>query len=217
MGAAGEFCPKQRKKQQSAGKVKASVFWDTHGIVFNYFEEDQTINRDRYLAQLLRLKDKKLPDMKTEKVLFYQDDTPCLRLKKTMAEVQELHIALLSHSPATFTCLQTPKKCSQQNKLNRRKISLLCGQREIVYWETNRNLLLPKSFYFIGYSRNILNDVLYNINNNLECVSFKFFVRRTLVIHILSVSIILSEVCGSFYLVFINLLLIFKEEPTGIV
>ncbi|KAF7280580.1 hypothetical protein GWI33_005727 [Rhynchophorus ferrugineus] len=50
--------PKREKMQQSAGKAKASVFWDAHGIVFiDYLEKERTINSDYYIALLHRLKD----------------------------------------------------------------------------------------------------------------------------------------------------------------
>ncbi|XP_025160565.1 histone-lysine N-methyltransferase SETMAR-like [Harpegnathos saltator] len=43
--------PKRGKKQQSAGKVMASVFWDARGIIFiDYLEKGQTINSEYYIV-----------------------------------------------------------------------------------------------------------------------------------------------------------------------
>ena len=54
--AAGESRPKRPKTQQRAGKVMASVFWDTHDILFiDYLEEGKTINSNYYIALLDRL------------------------------------------------------------------------------------------------------------------------------------------------------------------
>ena len=44
--ANGENRPKRPKTQISGGKVLASVFWDTHGILFiDYLEIERTINK----------------------------------------------------------------------------------------------------------------------------------------------------------------------------
>ncbi|KAF7277355.1 hypothetical protein GWI33_008520 [Rhynchophorus ferrugineus] len=51
-----EPAPMRGKTQQSAGKVMASVFWDTHGKIFiDYLEKGRTINSDYYIAILDRL------------------------------------------------------------------------------------------------------------------------------------------------------------------
>ena len=55
--AAGESRPKRPKTQTAAGKVMASVFWDSHGILFiDYLEKGETINSEYYMALLERLK-----------------------------------------------------------------------------------------------------------------------------------------------------------------
>ena len=56
--AAGEPRPKRPKSQISAGKVMASVFWDSHGILFiDYLEKGNRINSEYYIALLVRLKE----------------------------------------------------------------------------------------------------------------------------------------------------------------
>ena len=66
--AKGENCPKLPKTQITAGKVLASVFCDSHGILFiDYLEKRRTINSEYYMALLVRLKEeitKKRPHMK---------------------------------------------------------------------------------------------------------------------------------------------------------
>lgn len=99
----GESRPKRPKTQQSAGKVMASVFWDTHGILFiDYLEKGKTINSDYYCALLDRLKDEialKRPHMKKKKILFHQDNAPCHKSLKTMVKFNELGFELLPHPP----------------------------------------------------------------------------------------------------------------------
>ena len=72
---------KQPKTQMPDGKVLASVFRDTHGILFiNYPEKENIINSENYMALLVHLKGeiaKKRPQMKKNKVIFHQDNAPC--------------------------------------------------------------------------------------------------------------------------------------------
>ena len=53
-----ESAPKCPKTQQLAGKVMASVFWDTHGVIFiDYLDKGRTITEAYYAALLDRLVD----------------------------------------------------------------------------------------------------------------------------------------------------------------
>ena len=86
--AKGENRPKRPKTQKAASRVLASVFWDTHGIVFiDYLEKGRTINSEYYMALLLRLKEeiaKKRPQMKTKNVLFHQLSPTLSKLKRIL-------------------------------------------------------------------------------------------------------------------------------------
>ena len=54
----GGTAPKRAKTQQSAGKVIASVFWDSGGILFvDYLEKEKTINMAYYCTLLDRFKE----------------------------------------------------------------------------------------------------------------------------------------------------------------
>ena len=75
------------------GKVMASVFWDAHGVLFiDYLEKGKAINSERYIGQLMRLKneigEKRLQiQMKKKKVLFHQDNAPCHKSLATMVKL----------------------------------------------------------------------------------------------------------------------------------
>ncbi|XP_014475531.1 PREDICTED: histone-lysine N-methyltransferase SETMAR-like, partial [Dinoponera quadriceps] len=101
--AAGEPRPKRPKEQQSAGKVMAYVFWDAHCILFiEYLEKAQTINSNRYIGQLDRLKEeisKKRPHMQRKKLLFHRDNASCHKSLVTMAKLHELGFELIPHPP----------------------------------------------------------------------------------------------------------------------
>ena len=81
----------------------ASVFWDAHGVLFiDYLEKCKTINRERYIGQLMRLKNEigeKQLQMRKKKVLFYQDNALCHKSLDTMAKLNELSFELLPHRP----------------------------------------------------------------------------------------------------------------------
>ena len=101
--AAGESRPKWPETQQWAGKVMASVFWNEHGIFFiDYLEKGKIINSDYYMALLNRLSaevKKKRPHMQEKKVMFHQDNAPCLKSMKTMVKLNEISFELLSQPP----------------------------------------------------------------------------------------------------------------------
>lgn len=101
--ASDESRPLRPKTQQSAGKVMASVFWDSKGIIFiDYLEHGKTINSDYYIGLLERLKAEvavKRKHLARKKILFHQDNAPCHKSFKTMEKICELGFELLPHPP----------------------------------------------------------------------------------------------------------------------
>ena len=89
--AVGEKRLKRPKTQMWAGKVMALVFWDAHGVLFiDYLEKGKMINSERYIGQLLRLRNEigeKGFQMKKKKALFHQDNAPCHKSLATMAKL----------------------------------------------------------------------------------------------------------------------------------
>lgn len=99
----GESAPKRPKTQTTAGKVMATIFWDSHGVIFiDYLEKGKTINSEYYTQLLDHLKEeigKKRPHLAKKKVLFHQDNAPPHKSMKTMSKLAELHFELLPHPP----------------------------------------------------------------------------------------------------------------------
>ena len=94
----GERAPKKAKTVKSAGKVMATVFWDTRGIIYtDYLGEGQTITVAYYASLLHRLKEeikKKRPHLKNKKILFQQDNARVHTCVVSMAKIIEfLHPA----------------------------------------------------------------------------------------------------------------------------
>ena len=74
-----------------------------HGVLFiDYLEKGKMINSERYIGQLMRLKNEigeTRIQMKKKKVLFHQDSAPCHKSLATMAELNELSFELIPHPP----------------------------------------------------------------------------------------------------------------------
>ena len=74
------------------GKVMATIFWDSHGIVFiDYFGKGKTITRVYYASLIDKLKAgiAKKQHLEKKKMLFHQDDTPHISTV-IMAKIHEL-------------------------------------------------------------------------------------------------------------------------------
>ena len=86
----GGIAPKILKTQQSAGKVMASVFWDSSGIFFiDYLKKGKTIHSDYYCALLEQLKEeitRKRSYLLKKKYIFLQDNAPA---HKTIAKINK--------------------------------------------------------------------------------------------------------------------------------
>jgi len=99
----GENASKKAKTVLSAGKVMATVFWDSQGIILiDYLQKDKTITGAYYATLLDRLKEelkKKRPRLTCKKVLFYQDNMPSHKSTVAMAKLHELGCELIPHPP----------------------------------------------------------------------------------------------------------------------
>ena len=103
------------KKQTSAGKVLASVFWDVQSILFtDYFEKGRTKKSQKNGHKWRK---KKMP--------FHQDNVPCHKLITMMAKLHELHFELLLHlsyspnlAPSNYWLFADLKRMLQGKRLN---------------------------------------------------------------------------------------------------
>lgn len=98
-----ERAPKKAKTIPSAGKVMATVFWDSKGIILiDYLEKGKTIT-GQYYADLLdrfnaKLREKR-PHLSKKKVLFHHDNAPAHSSAIATAKWVELRYELLPHPP----------------------------------------------------------------------------------------------------------------------
>jgi histone-lysine N-methyltransferase SETMAR len=99
----GEPTPKKAKTILSAGKVMATVFWDSKGLLYvDYLQKGRTINAQYYADLLQNLSDaikEKRPHLFKKKILLHQDNAPVHTAKVAMGKIKELHFELLPHPP----------------------------------------------------------------------------------------------------------------------
>ena len=86
----------------SAGKVMCTVFWDRKGVILlDFLEPGQTINSDRYIATLTKLKariSRVRPEKKTTFLLQNDNARPHTSLK-TVEHFANLGWTVLTHPP----------------------------------------------------------------------------------------------------------------------
>ena len=95
--------PTKAKSQPSAGKVMASIFWDSEGVLLvDYLEKGKTIN-GKYYANLLRQLRAKILELRpgkiTKVVMFHQDNAPAHTSGIAMQTIKDCGFELLDHPP----------------------------------------------------------------------------------------------------------------------
>lgn len=99
----GEPAPKKAKTVFSAGKVMATVFWDSRGIILiDYLQKGKTITGTYYASLLDKLMAEiaeKRPHLQRKKILFHQDNAPSHTSAVAIAKINELRFELLDHPP----------------------------------------------------------------------------------------------------------------------
>ena len=93
----------RRLRVSSAGKVVASAFWDSQGVIMiDYLEQGRTINGAYYAAELRRLRQeiaRKRRDKLTRGVLLLQENAPAQKSKVAMIAATECGFEVLPHPP----------------------------------------------------------------------------------------------------------------------
>jgi hypothetical protein len=99
----GSPCPKKAKVVLSAGKVMASFFWDSRGLLLiDYLPKGQAINGQYYVDLPERLNiaiREKRPHLAKKKIIFHHDKARPHTCALTTAKLAELNYDILPHSP----------------------------------------------------------------------------------------------------------------------
>ncbi|KAL0860950.1 hypothetical protein ABMA27_009481 [Loxostege sticticalis] len=93
--SAGERSPKKAKTVCSAGKVMATIFWDSQGIILiDFMEKGKTITGAYYAALL-----GKFQSNTKKKVIFHHDNAPAHTSAIATSKLVKLRYQLLPHPP----------------------------------------------------------------------------------------------------------------------
>ena len=94
---------KKSKTVFSGGKVMATVFWNSHGVILiDYLQKGKIITGAYYVSLLDKLKAElaeKRPHFQKKKILFHQDNAPSHISAVAMTKIHELLFELLDHPP----------------------------------------------------------------------------------------------------------------------
>ena len=97
----GSPAPKKAKSMISAGKVMASVFWDSKGVLLiDYLSKGQTVTGFYYANLLCQLRHKIKENRRGKLrlgVLFHHDNTPAHKLAVALAAIHDCGFQLVEH------------------------------------------------------------------------------------------------------------------------
>lgn len=164
----GERAPKKAKTVPSAGKVMATVFGDSQGIIFiDYLKKGKTITGAYYASLLQRLSEEikeKHPHLKKKKILLHQDNARVHTCAFSMAKIVELKMELLQHpayspdlAPSDYFLFSNLKKW-------------LGGRR----FASNEDVIAQRNEYFAELPKSYFLDGIKILAKRLEkCVKLK--------------------------------------------
>lgn len=160
--------PKRPKTQQSAGKVMASVFWDSQGIIMiDYLEKGRTITGAYYASLLDRLNKEiktKRKHLVKKKILYHHDNAPAHSSLIAQAKLFELGYELLPHPP--YSPDQAPSDYYLFPNLKR----WLCGKR----FYSNEELEDETNAYFAGLSKEYYSKGINKLENHyIRCIELE--------------------------------------------
>ena len=101
----GSPAPKKAKSVISAGKVMASIFWDSEGVLLvDYLTKGQSITGP-YYANLIRQLQEKVKKKQRGKLslggLFHQDNAPAHKSTVALAAIHDCGFQLVEHPPCS--------------------------------------------------------------------------------------------------------------------
>ena len=148
--------PKKIKKVSSAGKVMASVFWDSQGVIMiDYLEHCRTINGAYYAAENSRLRQEIARNRRgklTRGVLLLQDIVPAHTSQVAMTAATECGFEVLPHP--SYSSDMAPSDFYLFPKLKSNLRGTQFGSNEGVIAAVNEYLEdQEKDFYLEGISK----------------------------------------------------------------
>lgn len=166
--ARGEPTPKKAKTVPSAGKVMATVFWDSKGILLiDYLQKGKTITGEYYANLLDKLKTavvEKRPGMTKKKVLFHQDNAPVHSSHVVTEKLTDLKFQIVSHPP------YSPDLAPSDYHLFPKLKIFLAGQKFL----SNEEAIDCVNEYFEGLEENHFREGIRKLEKRLgKCVEVR--------------------------------------------
>ena len=154
----GESAPKKAKTVPSAGKVMATMFWNSLGIILiDYIQKGKTVTGEYYASLLDRfdaIQKEKRPHL-AKKVLFYDDNEPSQTSAIATAKLFDLFYEILPHPP------YSPDLAPCDYCLFPDMKTWLRGKRFL----SNEEIIAAKNEYFEGFDKNYFLEGI----KKLEC------------------------------------------------
>ena len=95
--------PKKFRVHQSAGKIMATVFWDSEGVLFlEFMPHKTTIIGDTYASTMVALRENIKPKRRgklTAGVLLLHDNVPAHKSRTSRAVIRKCGFIELNHPP----------------------------------------------------------------------------------------------------------------------
>jgi len=164
----GESAPKKAKTVYSAGKIMATVFWDSQEIILiDYLEKGTTITGAYYSSLLNRLKtelQEKRPRLAHKKVLFHHDNAPAHTSAIVVAKLMEIGFQLVSHPP------YSPDLAPSDYYLFPNLKKWLAGKR----FYSNEEVIAETSGYFSDLDKSYYSERINKLEQRwTKCISLK--------------------------------------------
>jgi len=157
----GEPAQKKAKTVPSAGKVMATVFWDSQGVIYiDYLEKGKTVT-GLYYAELLGRFAAELQKIGShlakKKVLFHHDNASAHTSALSKAKLVELGNELLPHPPYSPDLAPNLKKS-------------LAGQK----FASNEDVVAATEAYFADLEKTYFSDGLRKLEHRwVKCIELK--------------------------------------------
>ena len=165
----GESAPKKAKTIPSAGKIMATVFWDSQGVIhIDYLQKGRTITGQYYSDLLTRfdavLKEKR-PRLQRKKVLFHHDNAPSHSSRVATEKFIGLGYALVPHTP------YSPDLAPSAFFLFPNLKKSLAGKR----FGSNEKIIDVTEAYFADLDKSYFSDGLKRLEHRLQkCIEIIF-------------------------------------------
>ena len=163
----GESAPKKKKTVPLAGKVMATIFWDSHGIILiDYLQKGKTITGEYHASLLNRFNailKEKWPHL-AKKVLFHHDNAPAHTSANATAKLFDSRYEVLPYLP------YSPDLAPSDYFLFPNMKTWLGGKK----FSSNEEIIAARNEYLEGFDENYFLEGIKNLEYRYnKCIQLK--------------------------------------------